>query len=249
MTDRSAIGFDRTIRLEWLDVVAAQVSRGATDAEVRAFLWEYLGKADAHTGGEAATRKTITVLRHIWSFVPDDCVSMRDAALEILATCSSAERVAIHWAMTTATYPFFADVTTTVGRLLRLQSTVTSQQVYRRLRELWGDRSTIRRAGQHALSTMKTWGVLEEAGKQGEFEQQARRITLSEPVMVLVFEGLIRYSGAPMVFAELQRHPSLFGFEISLSSGQLRTCAQFDVSRQGIDTDIVALRIGSQGAN
>lgn len=250
MTNRRAIGFDRTIQLGWLDIVAAQVSRGATDSEVRAFLWEYLGNAGARKEGEAATRKTITVLRHIWSCVPDDCVAMRDMAIEILGTSSSTERIAIHWAMATATYPFFADVVTAVGRLLRLQSTIYSQQVYRRMSELWGDRSTIRRAGQRALSTMNAWGVLKEAGKPGEFVRPKQQIPLSGPVTALIFEGIIRYNeGAPLLLTELQRHPSLFGFDISLSSGQLRTCTRFDISRQGVDTEIVALRRSSKIAS
>lgn len=243
MTDRSAIGFDRTIRLEWMDVVATRVGEGLSDAEIRAYLWDYFGQKGEVAGGDAATRKTITVLRHIWSFVPEDCREMRDNAMHLLANCTTQERVAVHWAITTATYPFFADVATAVGRLLRLQATVTSQQVYRRLKENWGDRSTVRRAGQHALSTMHTWGILSEAGKQGEFVPRAERIVMGDPVAVLIFEGLIRFNGGGAIpINELQRHPSLFAFETATSAARLRRCSQFKISRQGIDTDFVELR-------
>ncbi|MDP6819449.1 MAG: hypothetical protein QF449_15610, partial [Alphaproteobacteria bacterium] len=73
---------------------------------------------------------------------------------------------------------------------------------------------------------------------------------LSEPVAALVFEGLIRYnSGSPILLTELQRHPSIFGFEITLSSEKLRTCTNFDISNQGLDSELIGLRIGIERVN
>jgi len=94
---------------------------------------------------------------------------------------------------------------------------------------------------------MTTWGVLMEAGKTGQFDQSKKQITPSEPVAALMFEALIRYNeGAPLLLTALQHHPSLFGFDISLSSRQIRTSASIDISMQGVDSEIIALRTSSK---
>jgi len=145
--------------------------------------------------------------------------------------------------MCVATYPFFADVTSVVGRLLRLQTTVTSQQIYRRLKELWGDRSTVRRAGQRVMSSLVLWSALHEAGKQGEFELANNRIEINNDVSLLLFEAVLRAgTSQSLPISELERHPSLFAFSLSLDLSSLRRAPRLHISRQGLDMDIVSIQ-------
>ena len=76
---RPSIGFDRDIKLEWLDAVATQVSAGRSTQEVRASIHKMLGGVLASGKPGAALAKTTTVLLHIWSQVPGQCTGAQGA--------------------------------------------------------------------------------------------------------------------------------------------------------------------------
>jgi len=78
--------------------------------DVREFLW---GLLDGVVGGDtvhSARGKTLTVLMRIWVTVPSIAEPLRAAAIKRIPLASSEERLAIHWAMSVACYPFFAEV-------------------------------------------------------------------------------------------------------------------------------------------
>ena len=104
---RTTIGFDRTIDLEWLDAAAGYLAAGATELDTRRLLWCML---DGLVGGNAvnsARGKTLTVLMRIWVTVPQAAILLRNSALEPFPSAMRDERLALHWAMTVACYPFF----------------------------------------------------------------------------------------------------------------------------------------------
>ena len=162
MNHRKQIGFDRKLKLEWLDATAAQVARGVTGRELKAFLWKFLDGVVAGETSDGARRKTITVLGHIWAQVPSETVALRDRALLILQDIPADQRLAVHWALTIATYPFFAAIATAAGRLLALQGNASLAQITRRVAEQWGDRESVQRTARQAVRTMVEWGTLKE---------------------------------------------------------------------------------------
>jgi len=142
--ERTTIGFDRRIDIEWLDAAAGRVGAGQSSADVREFLW---GLLDGVVGGDtvhSARGKTLTVLMRIWVTVPSIAEPLRAAAIKRIPLASSEERLAIHWAMSVACYPFFAEVAGHVGKLLALNGQANLSQIVRRMTETWGDRSTPR---------------------------------------------------------------------------------------------------------
>src|SRR5437588_10160694 len=58
----------------------------------------------------------------------------------------------------------------TVGRLLRLQGTGAASQVQRRMREQFGERSTVERATRRILRCLIDWGVLKETKEKGIYQ-------------------------------------------------------------------------------
>jgi len=58
------IGFDRRVKLEWLDAVAWKAATETDIAEVRKYLDDFL---QSECRSKEARRKTITVLTRIWS--------------------------------------------------------------------------------------------------------------------------------------------------------------------------------------
>jgi hypothetical protein len=87
--------------------------------------------------------KTLTVLTRIWVSVPKQAEPPKRAALTCVASTSGAKRIGVHWAMVGGTHPFFFDVATHVGKLIKLHGQASRSQITRRMTEAWGDRSTL----------------------------------------------------------------------------------------------------------
>ena len=238
------IGIDRRLDIEWLDAVAGQVAAGASESEIRAFLFRLLDGVVA--GGNrrgTACHKTVGVLSRTWVNVAPASRTLRDRGVELLPILDAEQRVALHWTMLTAAYPFFRDVATNTGRLLSLQGNLALVQLIRRMRERWGDRSTMTRAVQRVVRSMVQWDVLVDSDTRGIYERSARSIIVRPPVGKLLLEALLLQAEEKSLPVEQAlRHPGLFPFHIELRAHQLRSSDRFDVHRQGLDVDVVTLK-------
>jgi hypothetical protein len=104
------IGFDRDVRLDWLDAIAGRLAAGDSPSVAKEVAWNLLEGVVAGTKPRGARDKTLTILARVWANPPAAAVSLRDGALKLLTQASAEERLAIHWAMVCAAYPFFLDV-------------------------------------------------------------------------------------------------------------------------------------------
>jgi hypothetical protein len=235
------IGFDRRIEVDWLDAAAARVAAGQTPSEVRASLKAMLAGVLAGESSSSARGKTLTVLARIWVTVPAEVEPLRAAAVELLPSASAEERLAIHWALTVAAYPFFCDVAAQVGKLLALHGELSLSQLVRRMTLTLGERSTLPRAVQRVVRTMVRWGVLREADRKGTFLPAPQRTVLSSGLAELMVEALLVSSGRGMVLTEATTHPALFAFDVRLGVSAARNAGRLRVLRQGDQTDYVEL--------
>lgn len=240
MTRERMIGLDRPVRLEWLDAAAGRLAAGASERDTKDYLWKLLDGTVAGETPQSARGKTMTVLSRIWITVPEQNRVLRQRALELIESASPAERIAAHWAMTSAAYPIFLDVATIAGKLLRLHGSVALAQVVRRITATWGDRSTLRTAVQRIMRMMVGWGVLSEGVSRGEFHGPAA-LTIGAPFAALVFQVVLLDAGGSMGLSELMSHPSVFPFAISVNSAELRAMGHFQLHREGSEVDVVSL--------
>jgi len=160
------IGFDRLIRLRWLDR-AALLAAELRDAEVlhQAVLAQLAGELP----GAKARLNTASILTRIWWRTPDEQIPLRDEALTQMRGCTPDERLLYHWGMCLLAYPLFRDVAATVGRLLRLQGVVRQAQVVSRISAAWGNRSTLDTAVPRIVRSFVDWGVLVVAEEKGAY--------------------------------------------------------------------------------
>ncbi len=236
-----SIGFDRDIKLEWLDAVATQVSAGRSTQEVRTSIHSMLGGVLASGKHGAALTKTATVLLHIWSRVPDNARALRDRIAPVISDLSPPERLAAHWSMCMATYPFFLDVAANVGRLMSLQGEVTLASLRRRLAERWGDRSLMPQAARKVVRSMVVWRVLRDV-KPGQYTHRESLLPVGQRACTFLIEAILVGSGQrSMPITDIERHPALFPFRAVECLNLLRAAKQFSVHRQGVDMEIVEL--------
>lgn len=242
MTKGKSIRIDRRIDLDWLDAVAAAVAAEQTEKEIREKLFAMLeGEVSGGPKNGSSAYKTVAILSQIWFKVPGSAKPLQRRALDLLSDVPPEQRLALHWAMLLSRYPFFTELTRHIGRLLKLQGDLALSQAQQRMRESWGERSTLAYAVQKVVACMRQWGVLEETGELGVYKS-ATAIRLSDSISALLLEALLVDKGeGTMQSSQLLNHPSLFPFELGLQPYHLRQSLVFQVHRQGLDLDMVEL--------
>jgi len=244
------IGFDRDLDLEWLDAAAALAVSGASGDAARDSLAKLMsGKLSSGTP-RGALQKTTTLLKRIW-LEPDDVRRpLRDDASRVLADLDADGRLAAHWCLTIAAYPFFCDVMSAIGRLLTLQDRVSLNLVTRRMIEGWGARTTLPRAVRRVIRSSVQWGVLEDCAEKGVYMFSRPSTPLPIELEVLMVEAVLLASGQESSsFDQLAGHPALFPFRMTITPTDLRGATRLEVHRQGLDMDVVERRRGALSAN
>lgn len=242
MTRRASIGFDRRIDLGWLDA-AAGYAASVPGEEVRDCVWTFLEGVISGDNANSARGKTVTVLNHIWGDVPQVAEALRGRAVSRVEAGTPSERLALHWAMMVGTYPVFTDVAAAAGRLMTLQGSFSLAHLTRRLVGSWGERSTLTRAAQRIIRSMIQWGVLSDTSTKGMYEAAPGVHRVGPDVAVLLLEALLLDAEQGSVsFDQLVGHPALFPFDVQLNAGHVRSASQFQVHRQGLDSDFIEIR-------
>jgi hypothetical protein len=241
MPDRTRIGFDRTISSEWLDAAVARVMSGEAPEQTRKFLWDFLEDVEPGNTNNSGRGKTLTVLTRIWVSVPKEAEPLRQAALKCVASTSGEKRIGVHWAMVSGTHPFFFDVATHVGNLIKLNGQANRSQIKRRMTELWGDRSTLERTIQHVLRSMAQWGLLRAGKEHDSLIGPLQRINIDDDVGRLLVHSVLLGHGKGLPFSQLAGHPSLFPFAVHSTARDLTRNTVFKIQRQGDQSDFVEL--------
>ena len=241
------VGIGRLVRLAWLEETASLISAGNDKAAVHDAL-DRLLTDQISLGGNAprsGREKAITVLMKTWLLVPDGLEPLRDDGLHLLNKAGGGERVAVHWGMLLAAYPFWGAVAARTGRLLRLQGHAGASQVQRRIQEEYGERPSVERAARYVLRSFVDWGVLVETGTKGAYAS-TRPLSIRNPNLVAwLAEAVIRSRSAGAASpGALLRGPRLFPFRPPLTPGETLAShsARLDFVRHGLDEELVMLR-------
>lgn len=237
------VGFDRKIRLSWLDATADWAAQRLPAAAIRTRLDRLLDGQVAGSGPHSARGKNMTVLMHVWVLVPETLFQLRDDGLDLLYGHSGGNRLPMHWGMCLATYPFFRDVAETTGRLLTLQGRATLAQIVRRTTESWGSRSTVSRAAQRVVRSFVAWDVLEETRERGVFVPATKTEVAHSTVGPWLLEaGLVNSDRREHPLPGLANAASFFPFDIRLSARDLGCRPRLELHHRSIDGTVVTSR-------
>jgi hypothetical protein len=237
---RKLVGISQKIKRAWLDAVLDRLVKTTDEAELRSFLDMHLKE---ELPGKESRAKSVGIILRIWSGILPERAALRDRAVALLPRIPGQERIWLHWGMTALAYPFFRDTAEVVGRLLALQDDFTTAHVQGRMLTTWGDRATSKEAAQKLITTLVDWEVLRSTKMKGHF-LLASKMTASTPELQLwLLDALLAASAADEIEAQqLLRLPESFPFTISVGVADLRRYEGFNIHRQGLDMDMVALR-------
>ena len=138
-----------------------------------------------------------------------------------------------------AVYPFFGTAADAMGRQLRLRPSFSAPTVLGRVAETYGDRPTVRRAGQRALQNVVDWGALYRRA-DGEYVGAEPRPVSPRVSAWLVAAALLSKRTEASPLDALQSEPALFPFEL-VPPVRLDPTPLYDVVRQGGGVDVAVL--------
>lgn len=237
---RNTVGISHRLKRAWLDDLLDRLVQTTEEKELRAFVDQRL--RDELPGKEARAKASGIILR-IWCRVEPKHAALRNRAVALLPRISPQERLWLHWGMTELAYPFFRDLAEVIGRMLTLQDDFATAQVQARMKTAWGDRATSKEAVQKLITGMVDWEVLRATKTKGHFLLARKMTTTVTDLQLWLLEAMLSASASDEIEAQqLLRLPEAFPFAFTVTMGDVRKHAGFQIHRQGLDMDMVAVR-------
>jgi len=241
------IGFSQRIRLEWLEMTSNMLLAGNDDAAIYNYLQALLkNKLSVEGKAKRGNReKAISILMKIWARPPKSLKTLNEKGLELLSKLQQEDHIAIHWGMTMAVYPFWGQIATQVGRLLRLQGTCAAAHIQRRIREQYGERETVSRATRRVLRSYVDWGVLRDTEKKGVYTSGKTFEIVNADLISWLIEAFLHFhpDGSKSI-DQIVNSVCFFPFKMPPipSSILVKSSSALDVLRYGFDQELVILK-------
>lgn len=242
------LGIKQTIQKHWMDHVVKMMLAGLNEKDIRAELDEFLATQKQSGGTGERGKKTYGMAISILAswFAPDkDLIPFRDHALALIRNENPQNWLPYHWAVISASYPFWFNVAKQTGRLFNLQDQITQVQVFSRLKEQYGDRETVARNARYAIRSFVAWGVLEDSKVKGCYEQ-CKPTAISEPNLTILLYEAALYADKEGKAARglLKNNPAFFPFQLPVLTGDYisQHSNTIDVVRYGLDDELLKLK-------
>lgn len=239
---KTDIGFNRLVRSAWLRDTLRLVAAEVPETEIEEQLKEAIA---VENSGKETIRKVFVHLRRVWIDPPRYCLGLRNDALDIFRSHPDAQTsFLLNWGMCIAAYPFIGCVAEATGRLFRLQGDAQAKQVNLRVRERFGDRHFVRRSVRYNLSTFLDMGAVQTRGRPGEYIRGKTLQPRNDRETAWLVEALLHSREEPSLpLQALSKHATLFPFDLgSVTAGQLRTNPRLQLTRHGLDADLVEVK-------
>ena len=210
------VGIKQGLRIEWLDKALDLRLAGLSNAEVRDELINYMSsRLDSGARGErgeTTTKIAVSMLMNVWGNVASDIEPLQEKALSLV----DVNRICCHWAMISAAYPFWYQVAQQTGRLLFLQEQTTKAQIIQKIRENYGDRSSVIRSARRVVQGFIGLDVLSNIDDSNQLGL-VKPVILDSKCAVLLFESaLYAEREGKLALASMRSNPAFFPFQIPI---------------------------------
>lgn len=233
---RPQIGFDRFIHRDWVSA-SLRVRAGLSE------MHELNELIESSHSGDAAKKKTRTVLNRLWLEPRPELVDFADRGVQIYRDATDMSVAVLGWGMAIATYPFFGRVAEIVGRLTALQGDCASAEVHRRMSEIFGEREGTRRMTNMVLQSQASWGAIERT-KNGKRLVRKPKIDVGGNLTTAwLVEACLRYAGRPISLPAMEFLPVIFPFRINDRLPHiLSTISTLELRTEGHNKQMVDLK-------
>ena len=241
------LGIKQTIQIDWMDRVVQMLLAGMSESEIRKDLDEFLATQKQSGGVGERGKKTYTMAIGILSsWFPRDkeLEKFSKKALDLAKSLQPSDWLPLHWAVISASYPFWFNVAKQVGRILNLQDKITQRQIFDRLKEHYGDRETVARNARYTVRSFVAWGALKDSDKRGCYEKTDLYIIDNPDIAILLLESALHaVPDGKGALGILTNNPGFFPFQIPVLTGDYiaQNCDRIDVAHHGFDDELLKL--------
>ena len=184
------MGFKQPLQLKWLDYAVMLLLQKDLDCKQKLFDFIKLSATEAGERADGSVKTTIGLLG-AWISPDKDLLTFRDQLLKIASELDKTQWLILHWAMIGASYPFFQNVCTVIGRLLSLQDNVTRAQILGRLSEIYGEREIVERQMRYVIQTLMNLNLLKRTETKGIYSFPERIIIENQDFGILLWKSLV----------------------------------------------------------
>ena len=241
------LGIKQTIRIDWMNRVVQMLLAGMSESEIREDLNEFLSTQKQSGGIGKRGKKTYSMAISILSsWFPKDkeLQNFCEKALDLAKFLQPSEWLPLHWAVVSASYPFWFNVAKQVGRILNLQDKISQRQIFDRLKEQYGDRETVARNGRYAVRSFVAWNILKDSNSRGCYERTNLYIIKNPDIAILLFESALHATpDGHSALGFLTNSPGFFPFQIPLLTGDYiaQNCERIDVVHHSFADELLKL--------
>lgn len=241
------LGIKQTIQIDWMDRVVQMLLSGMTEAEIREDLDGFLSTQKQSGGIGKRGMKTYGIAISIlssWFTKDKELTKFCDKALSIAKTLQPKDWLPLHWAVISASYPFWFNVAKQVGRILNLQDKIAQRQIFDRLKEQYGDRETVARNARYTVRSFVAWNTLRDSEKRGCYEKTDSYIINNTDIAILLYEAALHtIPDGKAALGLLTNNPGFFPFQLPKLTGDYiaQNCERIDVVHYGFDDEILKL--------
>ena len=235
------IGFNRNVKLDWLDAAASFVIDTSDPMEVRQRLDVVLLQERI---GSEAKRKTIDILINIWIKNGELYPEILDFAKENFKNVTvPGDRLWLHYGLTMLYYDFFRDSVSVIGKMSRHGDVITARSLKKAMISKRGHLGSLERSARRIISSLRDWNVLVDADIQHTYSAKYRELqTNNDDLQVWLLKCALLAKGVDQLpFEDLIRLPELFPFKFTATADQVRKHHWFNVYRQGAGLIMVEL--------
>lgn len=202
-----------------MDRVVKMMLSGMTEQEIRKDLDDYLCTQKQSGGvgerGKVSYTMAISILA-CWFAPVQELKSFRDRLLIEAEKRPQSEWLVLHWAIISATYPFWLNVARQVGRLFNLQEQITQPQIFNRIKEQYGDRETVARNARYVVRSFVAWGIIQDISTKGSYSRCSSLTNIDKNLTVLLFESLMHtLVDGKVALSNAYTDPAFFAFEMA----------------------------------
>ena len=236
------IGFNRNVKVDWLNAIASYVSETEDQTEIRVRLEAIMPEVK----GVETKRKNIDILINIWLKSKEVIPGLHTEAQDIFkAIVDPKDRLWLHYGLTLVYYPYFREVARLVGQISRYEDEFTKIMVKEKLIASRGELGSLERSLRYVISSMKDWGVLSEGKSRSTYTSNRKEFVTSNQLLEtwLLACALHAHPASQLPFEDLLRLPELFPFSFSINVDFLRSQNKFEIHRQGAGMIMVELSI------
>jgi len=238
MSSNKSVTLNRSLKASWI-VAALRLRASSSDLETAKAELEALIGQDIQ--GKESIRKSLRYLRQLWLEPHPEHGDLQNEAIGLYKEHPTFGNACfLSYFMLITIYPFAREVAEVCGQLNRLQGTVKTEQIKRKIAGIHGEREQVLRSARCVVFAFVELGMLQTADKKGVYFAAKVALNGYRSAAFALNALLCSLGGKSDVGrSELEGHPGFFAFDAHALVEQAIHDRKFIISRESMSREII----------